>query len=272
MGQKSSSPSLPAADSICPHDHVEPHQPIYDIGHSKLYYTESNTDDRRIQLGMYYFHPDYKTLRSDKPEPRAFLYVRPVAGAKQIFYVKRPARGVVDYGGDFWDRQDASDDGTASVSHGGEEHSVTPQSRPSHHRGKSGSFTRGSISGPSHRGGASMGAGLPVAKVAGVKCILCETTTFEKPWFAEKCKHVACSDCWLTWIETETTCPECGEPVDVETLHDAVLCPVCSAPPTNPKTSPCDHVCCEACWDDWLRENKTCLVCGMAPLEFKDLK
>jgi hypothetical protein len=40
--------------------------------------------------------------------------VRPVPGAKQIFFVKRPARGVVDYAGDFWDKQDASDDGTAS--------------------------------------------------------------------------------------------------------------------------------------------------------------
>jgi hypothetical protein len=97
------------------------------------------------------------------------------------------------------------------VSHAAiEEHSVTPQSRPGHTRGKSGSFSRhGSISvagtGGSHRSGASQGTGLPAAKVAGVKCILCETTTFEKPWFAEKCKHVACSDCWLTWIETETT-------------------------------------------------------------------
>lgn len=38
-------------------------------------------------------------------------------------------------------------------------------------------------------------------------------------------------------------------------------CTICQCPPVAPFTARCGHICCKACWDQWLAEQLTCPVC-----------
>lgn len=99
-------------------------------------------------------------------------------------------------------------------------------------------------------------------------CSVCTTSPMTDPWLSQ-CHHLACSDCWVNYLQNAgSNCPECSAAVDVEQLKAVQICCLChqvagGGDDSALYTTPCNHTACKTCWQQLIGEEIaiSCPVC-----------
>ena len=154
---------------------------------------------------------------------------------------------------------------------------ATPHNRRSAHTSKPTSH-RSSMSHPPHPATTTSAARhslitavpvLPAIPVQRPTCCICTSVELIDPWLSA-CSHLCCGECWVAWLMEQSesgdmtggTCPECGQPIDLEGLKRVVLCDRCarlcvSGAGQHWTHAPCRHTCCLQCWKGQLASSHT---------------